>query len=58
MNTVTTNYGLAGGELDASKHIEAAIPRLLTPTEAEACLRCSFTVAVTSKSKRDCSDSN
>lgn len=30
---LSTNYGLAGGTLDASKHIEAA--RLLTPSERE-----------------------
>jgi hypothetical protein len=30
---MTTNYGLAGGKLDATKHIEAAIPKLLTPRE-------------------------
>lgn len=30
---VTTNHGLAGGTLDATKHIEAAIPRLLNTAE-------------------------
>lgn len=29
----TTNHGLAGGTLDATKHIEAALPRLCSPTE-------------------------
>lgn len=29
----TTNYGLAGGELDATKHLERAIPILLTGGE-------------------------
>jgi hypothetical protein len=30
---VTTNYGLAGGTLDSTRLVEAAIPRLLTGIE-------------------------
>jgi hypothetical protein len=33
MQPVTTNYGLAGGSLDATHHIEAALTRLLNPQE-------------------------
>jgi hypothetical protein len=39
----STNYGLAGGTLDATKHLEAAIPILLNPDE---CYRCQFYSAV------------
>lgn len=35
---ITTNYGLKGGTLDASKHIAAALPRLCTPIEQESYL--------------------
>lgn len=30
---MTTNYGLLGGTLDATKHIEAALSQLCTPDE-------------------------
>jgi hypothetical protein len=34
----TVNYGLKGGKLDATKHIAAAIPRLLSQKELEVYL--------------------
>lgn len=58
MNGITTNYGIAGGELDASEHLAAAIPRLLSTSEAKACLRCEFSAAVTLKDKREGASSN
>lgn len=30
---MTTNYGIIGGQLDATKHLEAAIPRMLNAAE-------------------------
>lgn len=30
---ISTNYGLTGGTLDSTKHLESAIPRLLTGVE-------------------------
>ncbi len=30
---MSTNYGLAGGKLDATRHVELAIPRLLSGVE-------------------------
>jgi hypothetical protein len=33
---VTTNYGLAGGTLDSTRLLEAAIPRLLSAPERKA----------------------
>lgn len=33
MHTRSTNYGLAGGTLDATKHVESAIKRLCFPEE-------------------------
>jgi hypothetical protein len=57
---MTTNYGLAGGTLDASKHIEAALTRLLSGPEQDAyCKRaCLLAEATTNKAKRDSAAQN
>jgi hypothetical protein len=57
---MTTNYGLAGGTLDASKHIEAALTRLLNGPEQDAyCKRaCLLAEATTNKAKRDSAAQN
>jgi hypothetical protein len=34
--TVSINYGLKGGTLDATRHVQAALPRLLTQVEQDA----------------------
>lgn len=33
LKTITENYGLLGGQLDATKHFEAVLPRLLRGEE-------------------------
>lgn len=42
MKVITPNYGLAGGELNASEHLLAAIPKLLTHAERKLCARCEL----------------
>ena len=36
IQTISKNYGLAGGQLDATQHIVAALPRLLSNKELDS----------------------
>lgn len=54
MNPITTNYGLLGGTLDATKHLQAAVPRLLTQGEQQAhWLRSELLIAVALRPGRE-----
>lgn len=60
MKVQTVNYGIKGGMLDATLHLEAAIPRLLNQTEQNACRNrmCLLAEATTTKRLRDAAPSN
>lgn len=49
---VSTNYGLLGGTLDATDHVQAAMERLCTPSEIAACRRCEFETLVVTQPGR------
>jgi hypothetical protein len=58
MEYISKNFGLAGGMLDATKHVEAAMERLLTAEEQAQCYRCQLATVVTSQSHRDAAPTN
>lgn len=57
MRIITTNYGLAGGMLDATVHVERELQRQMTAGEI-ACRRCEFEVAVVTQPGRANADRN
>jgi hypothetical protein len=57
MQPVTTNYGLAGGSLDATHHIAAAMTRLLNQQEILSAQEQMTQIAQTSR-QRDSSKYN
>lgn len=54
---ITTNYGIAGGTLDATELYADGIRRLLSAAELE-CHRCTLGAAATTKDKRESASSN
>jgi len=54
----TKNFGLAGGMLDATKHVEAAIERLLTADEQKQCPTCQLATLTNGHNARAAAPTN